>query len=184
MTSIDILTLPSTFGLTCLLFIGLGFFIRASIKDRTEVATYLSELNDAELLAKLQNHFSRRAYRVTHLDSEAGQITLEGTVGASVFLACFLGGLAAIGLFCLALVLTIAAPQLGYLPYLLIALTPAVPWFYWNGAARVETVTFQLQSSEHSTSTHPSKTQLKISAHRDELIALESAIPLKRAGVE
>jgi hypothetical protein len=186
MTSISNFTLPSTFGLACLLFIGLVFFIRASTKDRTEVVVYCSDLDDVELITSLQRHFSKRAYRVTGVDEALGEISLAGTVGASKFLAIFLGVLAGIGLFCLGLILTIALPQLGYTPYLLILLAPAASWFYWQGATREETVKFRLLPTETTVEENDvtSPTRLTVSAHRDELAVLESQVPLKRIGAE
>lgn len=177
MTSTYNLALPSAFGLTCLLFIGLGFFIRASTKDRTQTASYLSELDDVTLLETLQGYFADRAYRVTSIEPDLGRISLEGMVKASTFLAVFLSGLAGVGLFCLALVLAIAFPDWGYKPYLVVVMTPIAPWFYWKGATRLESVTFQLEmpvSSRHG------MTQLTVCAHRDELISLESQVPVKR----
>lgn len=185
-TSFDF-ALPSAFGLTFLLFIGLGFFIRASTKDRTETALYATELDDVSLLEALQNYFQNRAYRVTEVNADTGKIALEGMVGASVFLAVFLGGLAAIGLFCLALVLAIAFPRFGYAPYGLLALSPIASWFYWRGATRVEQVTFELVAADANpaiATAKEAKTGLAIAAHRDELIALESQIPLKRIETE
>lgn len=178
--------LPSAFGLTCLLFIGLSFFIRASTKDRTETVWYLSNLTDVALLETLQGYFAKRAYRVVALNPESGKISLVGMVGASYFLAMFLGTLALVGLGCLALVLAIALPQLGNAPYLLLLATPIAPWFYWTGSTRQESVTFQLQPLNNSLQTqHPQMTtQLLMSAHRDELQVLESTIPLKRIEAE
>lgn len=178
--------LPSVFGLTFLLFVGLGFFIRASTKDRTENALYQTALDDVSLMEALQKYFEGRAYRVTQVDNATGQISLEGTVGASIFLAVFLGSLAAIGLFCLALVLAIAFPRLGYGPYGLMLLAPIASWFYWRGATRVEQVTFQLLDADSTPKapTPDGEARLSIAAHRDELAVLESQIPLKRIETE
>lgn len=174
-------TLPSSFGLTFLLFIGLVFFIRASTKDRTQTITYCSTLDDVSLMEALQQYFEARAYRVTDIDAERGQISLEGTVGASVFLAVFLGGLAAIGFFCLALVLTISFPRWGPIPYLLVLLAPIASWFYWQGATRTERVMFRLfPSPDQEELDEAIATCLSVSAHRDELAVLESELPLKR----
>ncbi len=175
--------LPSAFSLTFLLFIGLTFFIRASTKDRTEQAQYLTDLNDVELMTALQDYFAKRAYQVTQVDETTGQISLVGMVQASPFLAVFLGLLAAIGLLCLALVVTIAIPDLGSIPYGLLLLAPLASVFYWKGATRPESVVFRLLSSETEKEGSP-KTALRIRAHRDELAVLESKLPLKRQGVE
>lgn len=179
--------LPTAFGLTFLLFIGLGFFIRASTKDRTETALYVTQLDDVALMEALQHYFEGRAYRVTQVDAETGKIALSGTVGASLFLAVFLGSLAAIGLLCLALVLAIALPQLGYAPFAILLFAPLASWFYWRGATRVERVEFELTEpkTDRSPSTASSDTTwLSMSAHRDELTVLESQIPLKRIETE
>lgn len=186
MTSVDRFIPPSIFGLTFLLAIGLFFFIRASTKDRTETALYVTALEDVTLLEKLQQYFSRRAYRVTAVHPESGKISLEGQVGASVFLAIFLGGLAGIGLLCLALVLTMAAPQLAAWPYGLLLLSPLASWFYWRGATRVEQVSFQVltDDGERSDEAAAVNTRLQVTAHRDELASLRSQLPLKRQEAE
>lgn len=175
--------LSSAFGLTFLLFIGLGFFIRASTKDRTEIASYVSALEDVTLLETVKEHFAGRAYQITRVEPDLGRISLKGMVKASVFLAAFLGMLAGIGLFCLALVLTIAFPSWKYAPYLLLLATPVAPWFYWKGATRSEGVSFQLKEGENQTSGQEQSTLL-VSAHRDELIVLEAQLPLKRTEAE
>lgn len=186
MTAIHDLALPSSFGLTCLLLVGLFFFIRASTKDRTETALYQSDLEDVALLTRLQSYFDNRAYRVTQIDATTERITVEGTVSASVFLATFLGILAAIGLLCVALVWSIAFPQLGASPYLLVLAATVAPWFYWQGANRSESVTFQLNPAMHSepTANIPETAQLRVTAHRDELLALESQNKLKRMSTD
>ncbi len=175
------LTLSSTFGLTLLLFIGLVFFIRASTKDRTERAYYRAQMSDVDLLEALRTYFDNRAYQVTAIDQASGCITLEGTVRASVFLAVFLGALAGVGLWCLALVTTIELPQWGSWPYLLLGLAPCASWFYWQGANRTESVSFQLQEEDETADT---QAKLQVTAHRDELIMLESQLPLKRIKAE
>ncbi|RZM74883.1 cofactor assembly of complex C subunit B [Leptolyngbya iicbica] len=182
MTAVEQLVPPSIFGLTFLLFIGLFFFIRASTKDRTETALYVTALSDVALLEKLQEYFANRAYRVKVVDPESGQIALEGNVGASVFLAVFLGGLAAVGLLCLALVIVISAPQLGYWPYALLGLSPLAAWFYWRGANRLEQVSFCVLPSDETTQAADQavETRLKVTAHRDELATLVAHLPLKQ----
>ncbi|WP_204140597.1 cofactor assembly of complex C subunit B [Halomicronema sp. CCY15110] len=182
MTAVEQLVPPSIFGLTFLLFIGLFFFIRAATKDRTETALYVTPLSDVTLLEKLQEYFANRAYRVKVVDPESGQIALEGNVGASVFLAVFLGGLAAVGLLCLALVVVISAPQLGYWPYVLLGFSPLASWFYWRGANRLEQVSFCVLPSDEPAQTtgQTVATQLRVTAHRDELATLAAQLPLKQ----
>ena len=176
---------PSIFTLTVVLAIGLVFFIRASTKDRTETALYATEMDDVSLLATLQQYFANRAYQVTAVNAESGSISLKGKVGASIFMAVFLGSLAGIGFACLALVLAIAYPQLGYWPYGLLALSPLASWFYWQGSTRIEQVDFQVRSTADSNrDDERSGTQLWVSAHRDELAVLESQLALKRKETE
>ena len=177
--------LPSAFGLTFLLFIGLGFFIRASTKTRIETATYISELDDVTLLETVQNHFTARAYQISQVEPDLGRMSLKGMVQASVFLAIFLGMLAGIGFFCLALVLAIAFPNWGYAPYGLLLASPSAPWFYWKGSTRSETVTIQLDGvGNEASAADGASSKLLIAAHRDELIALESQTSLKRIEAE
>lgn len=189
MINVDRFIPPSIFGLTFLLAIGLFFFIRASTKDRTETALYVTTLEDVTLLEKLQQYFSRRSYRVTEVNPQSGKISLAGQVGASIFLATFLGSLAAIGLLCLALVLSLSAPQLGTWPYGLLLLSPLASWFYWRGATRVEQVSFQVLTGKGeepypSAAASAGKTGLQVTAHRDELAALAAQLPLKRQEAE
>ncbi|NEQ46463.1 MAG: cofactor assembly of complex C subunit B [Leptolyngbya sp. SIOISBB] len=188
MVAVERFVPPSIFGLTFLLFIGLFFFIRASTKDRTETALYVTPLADVTLLEKLQQYFADRAYRVTEVDSDSGQIALEGRVGASIFLAVFLGSLAGVGLLCLALVLVMSSSRLGYWPYGLLGLSPLASWFYWQGANRLEKVAFCVLSSDGAASVDSgmttSETRLQVTAHRDELATLAAQIPLKRQEVE
>jgi hypothetical protein len=189
MTALERFVPPSIFGLTFLLFIGLFFFIRASTKDRTETALYVTSLPDVALLEKLQQYFADRAYRVTAVNSDSGEIALEGRVGASIFLAVFLGGLAGVGLLCLALVLAIASPQLGYGPYGLLLCAPLASWFYWRGANRLEQVSFRVlapstRDESGSDLISGPETRLQVTAHRDELATLVSQMPLNRQEVE
>lgn len=173
--------LSSTFLLTLLLMVGLFFFIRASTKDRTEVAHYVTPLADVALLERLQTYFADRAYRVTHINPDDSRITLEGTVSASRFLAVFLSLLAATGLTCVALVLGILFPAIVPLPWGLVLLSPLAGWFYHRGATRLEAVSFQLQgSSTGGEDATVSETRLEVSAHRDELLVMERSMPIRR----
>ncbi len=56
----DTAILPSTLLLTVLLSVGLFFFIRASTKDRLEIAQLVSEQDEAALLPQLQEYFRLR----------------------------------------------------------------------------------------------------------------------------
>ena len=109
----DFTVLQSTFLLTFLLLVGLFFFIRASTKDRTEMMRLISEQDENTLMTSLKEYFRSRAYQVLAVDAAKNQVTFEGFVSPSWFLAVFLTGLAAVGLGCLALVLSMLFPDFG-----------------------------------------------------------------------
>lgn len=154
--------------------VGLFFFIRASVKDRTEQAIWQASQPIEELLPQLQTYFERRAYQVTSPagtwvnGSKYGEkgLSLRGYVRPSLFLAFFLSFLAAIGLLCLALVLSLLFPsgKVGFLALLVLA--PGAGIFYWKKAGRIEQVRLQVEAREQG------QTQITIVAHRDELIQL------------
>lgn len=166
------LILSSTFLLTLLLAVGLFFFIRASVKDRTEEVKLISPQPEESLVAQLQQYFSQRAYRVVSADESEKQVTFEGYVQPSLFLAIFLTLLAAIGIFCLALVLAILFPQWGNLFFFLLFLAPAAGVFYWKGAGRLEKVFLKLESNTGA------GILITVKAHRDELAELQRALSL------
>ncbi|HIK28031.1 MAG: cofactor assembly of complex C subunit B [Oscillatoriaceae bacterium SKW80] len=167
------LTLSSTFLLTLLLAVGLFFFIRASVKDRTEEVKLISPQPEDSLVAQLQQYFSQRAYRVVSADESQKQVTFEGYVQPSLFLAFFLTLLAAIGIFCLALVLAILFPQWGNLFFFLLVFAPTAGIFYWKGAGRLEKVFLKLESLNDE-----SGILIIVKAHRDELAELQRALSL------
>ncbi|BAY32536.1 hypothetical protein NIES37_10010 [Tolypothrix tenuis PCC 7101] len=172
----DTAILPSTFLLTLLLSVGLFFFIRASTKERTQTAQLISEQDEASLMPQLQEYFRSRSYRVAALDREQNQVTFEGFVQPSWFLAVFLTLLAAIGLLCLSLVLAILFPSFGTLFLGLILLSPLSGIFYWQKAGRLEKVSLKLETipnQQHSSST------ITVTGHRDELTELQKALQLK-----
>lgn len=169
--------LPSTFVLTLLLAIGLFFFVKASVKDRTEQVKLLSEQGEESLLNQLRQYFSQRAYRVAAVDAERHQLTFEGFVRPSWFLAIFLTFLSATGLLCLALVLSMLVPNQGKLFLALAILSPLAGIFYWQKAGRSEQVSLKLEPS--SSQEHQNQSLITIRAHRDELIALQKALSLK-----
>lgn len=161
--------LSSTFLLTLLLMVGLFFFIRASIKERIEEIQIITIETKESLLEKLQAYFDRRAYKVT--ESESDRLTFEGFVRPSWFLAIFLSALAAIGLLCLALVITYLLPAIGKFSLALIIISPLAGYFYWKGAGRIEKVSIKIETEETD------KNRVLIQGHRDELIQLKRAVP-------
>lgn len=167
----------STFLLTLLLAAGLFFFIRASVKDRTSEEKFISEQEEESLLTQLQQYFSGRAYRVAAVDAAQNQITFEGYVQPSWFLAIFLTLLAAAGTLCLALVLAILFPQLASVFLGLLLLAPAAGLFYWQRAGRPEKVSLTVETlTDRGNRQHR---LITVKAHRDELAELKRAFALK-----
>jgi Flp pilus assembly protein TadB len=169
--------LSSTFLLTLLLAVGLFFFIRASVKDRTCEEKFISEQAEESLLTQLQQYFSGRAYRVAAVDAAQNQVTFEGYVQPSWFLAIFLTLLAGVGTLCLALVLAILLPQLASVFLGLLVLAPAAGVFYWQRARRREKVSLKLETL--TLDGNRQQSLITVKAHRDELAELKRALPLK-----
>ncbi|WP_066380569.1 MULTISPECIES: cofactor assembly of complex C subunit B [unclassified Anabaena] len=172
----DTAILPSTLLLTLLLSVGLFFFIRASTKDRTQTAQLISEQDEAVFMPKLQDYFRSRSYRVVGIDKESNQVTFEGFVKPSRFLAVFLSLLAAVGLVCLSLVLSLLVPQLNIFVWGLLLLSPLSGFFYWQKAGRLEKVLLKL---EPNFSQKQPSSKITVTAHRDEIIELQNALQLK-----
>ncbi|HAN46365.1 MAG TPA: cofactor assembly of complex C subunit B [Cyanobacteria bacterium UBA8156] len=145
--------------------IGLVFFVRAATKDRRE-RVYWPLPPDA-VLNQVRAHFRRRGYQPKPLGTEDNVVTLEGQVAASVGLAIFLVVLSLVGLACLALVLTLVAPEWGPGVWVLPSLAPGAGIFYWRRAQRPETVLLALKADG----------RLGIEAHRDEIRQLQQALP-------
>lgn len=169
--------IPSTFVLTLLLAIGLFFFVRASTKDRTEQEKLVAQQEADSLLTQIQQYFAARAYRVTQFNHEDNQITFEGVVRPSWFLAIFLTLLTAIGLLCLGLVLSMAIPNLGQLFWGLVLVSPLAGWFYWKGAKRPEQVSLKLDAVLGQG--NQTQSLITVTAHRDELATLKQALHLQ-----
>ena len=161
--------------------VGLFFFIRASTKDRTETLILQPETPASTALEALTAYFEGRAYRVQSIDAEQATVIFNGQVRPSLFLAGFLTSLAAVGVFCLALVLASLFPRLGFTFLGLTLLAPAAGWFYWQRAGREEQVKLQVRPgisvapaiSDSTSISGPEN--LVVTAHRDELIALQQA---------
>lgn len=171
--------LPSTFLLTLLLMVGLFFFIRASVKDRTEELQWLSSQSEEEVLQQVEAYLSNRAYRIVSLDKEQEQVTFEGVVRPSLLLAGFLSGLMLTATLCLSLVLSILFPTIGLGFTVLTAISPLAGWFYWQRAERPERVKLKVEPAPTSTSlatSIDSKTLLTVIAHRDEITAMRPTL--------
>lgn len=174
----DTSVLSSTFLLTLLLLVGLFFFIRASVKDRTQVASFVSDQSDLVTAQQLNQYFADRAYRVTQVNPTQNEVALEGNVRPSLFLAIFLSGLAAVGSLCLALVLSVLLPAYTNVLLGLVLLAPLAGVFYWQKAGRSEGVRLKIESIAP---TETGQSRVTITAHRDELAALRRTLPLRSA---
>jgi len=172
--------LSSTLFLTVLLLIGLFFFIRASVKDRTREVQFAANVPESSLMPKVKNYFFERAYQVKSFDPDQEQVTLEGFVQPSWFLAIFLSVLAGLGLLCISLVLFLLFQESSYntLFFALTALGPLAGVYYWKKAGRVEQVSVKLENPESSP--EDSKSVITVKAHRDELIQLQQSLSLQR----
>ncbi|MBE9191148.1 cofactor assembly of complex C subunit B [Gloeocapsopsis crepidinum LEGE 06123] len=174
----SVTSLASTLVLTLLLAVGLFFFIRASVKDRTQEVTLVFEQEETSMFDQLQQYFAHRSYRVATIDSAQNQVTYEGFVKPSIFLAIFLTLLAAIGILCLALVWSLLFPGLSSLFLVLVLLSPVAGIFYWKKAGRPERVLLKLPNQSNELP-HELQNQITVVAHRDELIELQRSLRLK-----
>ena len=172
----DTAILPSTFLLTLLLSVGLFFFIRASTKDRIEIAHLVSEQDEAVLMSQLKEYFRSRSYRVVRVDREQNQVTFEGNVRPSWFLAIFLTLLAATGIVCLSLVASLLFPSLSTLVLAMVLLSPLSGLFYWKKSGRLEKVSLKVKTTQ---SEQTSSSKVTVVAHRDELSELQRILQLK-----
>ena len=155
------------------MIIGLPFFIRASIKDRTEQIKLPTSEAEEVFLPKLQQYFESRAYRVVDLDREKNQVTFEGYVQPSLFLAVFLSFIAALGLLCIVLILYFFYPSVSSFFWFSLLLSPIAGVFYWQKAGRLERV---LLSVEPNMGLSEHKNIIKLTGHRDELKQLQKTL--------
>lgn len=169
--------LSSTFLLTLLLLVGLLFFIRASVKDRTQTAKFVSDLSGEPLAEQLQQYFSQRSYQIVDVDAEQNQIAFEGVVRPSIFLAIFLTTLSLIGTLCLSLVVATAAPDYATVSFLCVFAAPFAGLFYWRSAKRPETVLLRIDTDGSEATGEQSV--ITVVAHRDELAEFQRSLPLK-----
>ncbi len=158
----------STFILTILLAIGLGFFLRAASKDRTTVVDISSPLPPLKVLNGISNWLEERGWRREGGDVEKKILKFQGRVSSSIFLIIFLSILCALGGGCLGLVLCQLYPFLSWWPLMLILIGPLAGFFYQIKASRLESLELKLLSSDSN-----STSLIRIRAHRDELIAME-----------
>ena len=163
-------SLNSTLLLTILLFIGLFFFLRASSKDRTTTVEITSSKMPIEVLDIICNWLTVRGWKQVGGDSTQQKLEFKGEVVSSKLLAIFLTLLGGLGSCSLGLVIVQLYPRLGWWPLLLGLIGgPLSGWIYFIKSRRVESFELKLMDNIKRNST-----ALKIRAHRDELIALDS----------
>jgi len=163
------LNLLSTFVLTLLMLVGLFFFLRASVKDRTEQEEFDFALDARQVSVNLRRYLEARAWQ---LEKDGAELVFTGVVAPSWFLAVFLTLLALLGLVCLGLVLATLLPQAGWLFALLPLLSPLAGVFYWKRAKRPEQVIARIADTATGS-------RLVLQAHRDEIIALKNTLRVK-----
>ena len=163
----------STLLLTLLLAIGLVFFLRAASKDRTTVVDVRSSRPALEVLTGLSGWLEQRGWQAVPdaSDPERRHLMFRARVASSPALAILLSLLGGLGASCLGLVLRQLAPVLGWWPLLLALLGPLAGWIYRRRAERAEVLELRLLSHDSATGS-----ELRLRAHRDELIALEQAL--------
>ncbi len=165
--------ITSAFILTFLSIIGLVFFIRASVKDRTKQIQLIAPESETLLLNKLQAYFESRAYQIVAVDPSEQQLAFRGFVQPSWFLAVFLSFLGGLGLFCVVLMLFLFYPSASNLWWLLILLAPLAGIFYWRQAGRWEQVLLAIKATPDNTNL------VTVTAHRDELNQLQQNLSLQ-----
>jgi len=158
----------STLLLTVLLAIGLVFFLRAASKDRTTVVDVTSPQSPITVLEGLSSWLEQRGWIRDGGDVQRQVLRFRGQVSSSTPLAVLLSILAAIGGSCFGLVLRQLTPALGWWPLILIGLGPLAGWVYSQRASRMEILELRLMNG-----TDTKGSQLRLRAHRDELIAIE-----------
>ncbi len=162
----------STLFLTILLAIGLVFFLRAASKDRTTVVDIKSPLPPLEVLKGISLWLEERGWKKNGGNVEEKLLLFNGNVASSTFLVIFLSCLGGLGSACLGLVLIQLYPTLSWWPLLLAVIgAPLAGNIYRIRSQRQESLEIKLISSDSSDSSI-----LRIKAHRDELIAIQSEL--------
>tara|TARA_B100000965_G_scaffold50378_1_gene37074 strand:- start:2259 stop:2813 length:555 start_codon:yes stop_codon:yes gene_type:complete len=164
-------SLNSTLLLTILLFIGLFFFLRASSKDRTTTVEVSSSKKPVEVLELICNWLKLRGWKQIGGDSNKQILSFKGQVISSKLLAIFLSILGGLGSCSLGLVIVQLYPKLNWWPILLGLIGgPLSGIIYSKKSSREEIFEFRLIDDREC------KTNLRLRAHRDELIALETEL--------
>ncbi len=162
--------LNSTLLLTILLAIGLFFFLKASSKDRTTIIDISSSKKPIVVMDEVCNWLKLRGWQQINVNSEKKILTFKGQVVSSKSLAIFLSFLGFLGSCSLGLVLVQIYPFLNWWPILLgLVGGPIAGLVYFKNSRREEIFEFKLINENEMQCT-----QLRLSAHRDELIAFEN----------
>ena len=162
--------LRSTLFLTILLAIGLIFFLKASSKDRTIIVDISSSKKNIEVLNEVCSWLKSRGWQQVKVNSDKKVLTFKGQVVSSKSLAVFLSILGCLGSCSLGLVFVQIYPFLNWWPLLLGLIGgPISGLVYSKKSKREEIFEFKLINENEI-----KFTQLRLSAHRDELIAFEN----------
>jgi Cofactor assembly of complex C subunit B len=167
-------SLTSSLILTLLLLVGLIFFLKSSVKDRTTEMLFKhpdreNKGQEDQILQQVRTYLTARAFQVTNVDRDRQVVTLSGRVAPSISLMILLMLMAAVGFGCLSLVLGILLPEYDRWFWLSLLAVPGVGIFYWRGANRIEQVSFGWRSDK-----------LWVRAHKDEITTLQQALGLER----
>lgn len=155
------------------MMIGLFFFIRASVKDRTKQIQLIPDESEDVLIKTLQDYFESRAYQLASIDAQHKQVAFTGFVQPSIVLALLLSLLAIVGLSCLSLILFLLFPEINYLFGLLVLAAPLAGIFYWSKAGRWEKILLEVIPQNDSPNL------VSVTAHRDELIQLQENLSVQ-----
>jgi hypothetical protein len=169
------LILISTLLLTVLSLVGLVFFIKSSVKERTQQVKLVADEPEESLFPKLYEYFTGRAYRIQEVNAAENTITFQGTMRPSWFLAIFLSLLAFAGFVCLYFVISFSYPALGNYSFYLVALSPLAGVFYWRNSTKTEKILLKIDDIQEPEIPH--RKLLTIAAHKDELKELQKQLP-------
>jgi hypothetical protein len=165
-------SLISTLVLTLLLGIGLVFFLRAASKDRTTVVDVHSPRPALEVLEGLSDWLTARGWSTEAGDPDRQVLRFRGQVSASWPLALLLSLLGGVGAASLGLVLCQLLPNLAPWPVGLALIGPLAGLIYRRRASRSECLELRLLPNSESAP----GSNLRLRAHRDELIAIEKEL--------
>ena len=155
------------------MIVGLFFFIRASVKDRTKQIQLIPSESEDVLIKTLQEYFEGRSYQLTAVNPQEKQVAFQGFVRPSLFLAILLSLLALVGLSCIVLILFLLYPQMSKIVWSLVLIAPLAGVFYWRKARRWEKILLQVIFKTDSPNL------VAVTAHRDELIQLQENLSVQ-----